>query len=375
VNGGALPVALDASPLRGGFTGVGRYVEQLLAHAPPDRVRYALLTNRPLVPPAAARLIPGPRLRPTLVWLQVAAPRLIAQSAAAVAHFTTGRAPLRSPVPVVLTVHDLTVLDHPEWYPARERLLVAPWLRASIRRAAAVIAVSEATAEDVRQRFPAVADRVHVIPEAAAPAFHRPVDPASVAAVRRRLGLGTRVWLHVGPPSDRKNTLRLVDAFARALPHVAPPRPRLVLAGSGGGRARDVARRVRALGLEADVRRIGYVAAADLPLLYASAEIVALPSLHEGFGLAAAEAMAVGAPILTGDRGGLPEVVGDASWRVDPTSTDDIAAGLVRLAGDAELRAALGERGRAQARRFDWQRAADRTADLYESVAAAAVRS
>jgi len=370
-----LRVAIDASPWRAGGGGMSRYVEQLVAHTSAAKVGWFLLTNRPgELPlwPENAALVRGPAVRPTVLWQLRTTPRIISALPADLAHYTTGRAPRSCSVPFVLTVHDLTPLDHPEWYPWRERLLVSRWLGGSIERAAAIIAVSESTRAAIARRFPGVADRVRVIHEAAAPIFHAPPDPVRIRALRARYGLGPRVWLHVGSLARRKNVPWLVEAYTACIRRGLAEPPQLVLAGGGGADELRVAARVRQLGLGGLVREIGRVPDTDLPDLYAAAELVALPSLHEGFGLAVVEAMASGAPVLTSRGGGLAEVAGDAAWMVDPTSVGDIAAGLYRLAEDPELRARLAAKGRAQARRFSWARAARETVAVYGAVARAA---
>lgn len=366
-------VAIDASPWRPGGTGMSRYVEQIIAHVPAEAVRWTVLTNRPeALPelPAHARLIRSLPIRPTLLWQLAVTPRRIDPAHVDLAHFATGRAPAACRVPSVLTVHDLTPVEHPEWYPWRERLLVARWLSAAIGRADVVIAVSAATADAIARRFPRQAGRIHVVHEAAAPIFHQPIGEERIRAVRRDFGLGPRLWLHVGSPTARKNLPRLLEAFAR----VAPARPEeqleLVLACGTGGSGGDGARvdaRIRALGLGGRVRQLGRVTDESLRALYAAAELVVLPSLHEGFGLAVIEAMACGAPVLTSHAGSLAEVAGDAAYVVDPCSVDAIAAGLARLADDAELRRQLAARGRVQAARFGWERAAAETVAVYRS--------
>ena len=365
-----LRVALDASALRAERTGVGRYVEQLVAHAPPA-VRYVTMSNRGSPPGAAAERAPVLLVRPTLAWLQLVVPALVAQSGARVAHFPTGRAPLFCRCPVVLTVHDLGVIESPGDQRARERLLAAPWLAAAIRRADAVVAVSEHTAAAVRRRYPAVADRVRVIHEAAAPTFHQPVPPEAVAALRDALGLGPRLWLHVGSIATRKNLAALVEAFAIARTRVPGPGPQLVLAGPAGDGLDDVRRTIRRLGLSGDVRLTGYLDEASLAALVHAAEFAIACGRHEGFGLPLLEAFAAGTPVVAARHGALPEIAGGAALLVDEPDAHGLARALIRLGGDPALRAELRARGLARAAAFGWKRAAASTGSLYHEVAVA----
>ena len=145
----------------------------------------------------------------------------------------------------------------------------------------------------------------------------------------------------------------------------------LVLVGPSGwhlgghGGLRDI---VDAAGLDGYVHYLGYVPTADLPGLLSLATVFAFPSLYEGFGLPAAEAMACGAPILTSRNTAMAEICGEAAHLVDPYSIDDIAAGLEQLLDDPEMRRCLGLRGQQQARLYSWARAAAETIAVYRQV-------
>jgi len=356
---------------------VGRYVELLLeglSSACDDGAAWAVLTNRPPrhhepLPARARWSSSGPPRRPTLAWLQLAAPAAIARAGAGSALMPTGRAPLRCPVPFVAVVHDLTLLDRPELYPARERWLAGLWLRASIRRAAAIACVSAATARDLERCLPATGRRVAVVHEAVAVGFRRPQPPERVARLRAELGLGPRVWLHVGELSHRKNLPRLVQAFGIARGRVGDPPPVLALAGPSGPAAGEVRRAVSDTGLQGAVHRLGWVEDDDLPALYAASELAVCASLHEGFGLPALEAMACGIPLVCSMQGGLAEVVGEAALAADPASTAAMAAALESLGSDDALRQRLGAAGRVRSAAFEPARMAERIEALCLDVA------
>jgi glycosyltransferase involved in cell wall biosynthesis len=128
---------------------------------------------------------------------------------------------------------------------------------------------------------------------------------------------------------------------------------------------------VRELGMQREVRFLGYVPDDELPAFYAGADVFALPSLYEGFGLPVIEAMACGTPVLTSSTGATAEVAGDAALLADPLSVNAIRDGLRRLLTNAELREDLRERGLARAARFSWTRAADETHEIYERASVA----
>jgi glycosyltransferase involved in cell wall biosynthesis len=178
------------------------------------------------------------------------------------------------------------------------------------------------------------------------------------------MGLPERFVLHVGTLEPRKNTERLVRAYAK----VAGGRDvALVLAGRKGWLYEPVLRAAEEANAQgARVVFVDYVYDDDLPLLYNMAEVFAYPSVYEGFGLPAAEAMACGTPTLVSQDGALSEVVGDAAVKVDAQSVNSIAEGLARLLDDADLRARLSEAGPGQAARFTWEEAARRVLGIYE---------
>lgn len=356
-----LRVAVETSALRRERTGVGRYVEQLLAHMAPEHVAWVRLSNRGA--DACGRI-----RRPTLAWLQVEVPRRLRRAPLDLAHFPTGRAPVCCPIPYVLTVHDVSVLTMGHLYPRREQVLVAPWLVAAARRAAAIIAVSRDTAHAVQGHLGPGLPPIHVIPEAAAPSFSARVPPETIRAVRGRHGIPERYWLHVGSITTRKNLPRLLAAFGAVRDRVGAPAPALILVGPRGNASGAVQRWIADAGLANAVRITGYVPEATLAALYAGAELVAIPSLHEGCGLPALEAMAAGRPVLSSGRGGLGEAPTGGSLHCDPESVAGIALGLATLGASPEIRVHLGAAGRAAAERYRWSDAAARTADVYASI-------
>jgi glycosyltransferase involved in cell wall biosynthesis len=187
-------------------------------------------------------------------------------------------------------------------------------------------------------------------------------------ALRRETGLPARFVLHVGTLEPRKNLVRLIEAYGEAVStgqlagEVA-----LVLAGRKGWVYEPIVEAARRVG-EAGAGRVlflDFVHDGQLPLLYNMATAFAYPSLYEGFGLPAAEAMACGTPTLASSDGALLEVVGDAAVVVDPLSVGSIAQGLARVVGDEELRARLRAEGPRRVARFTWQAAAEKVLDVY----------
>jgi glycosyltransferase involved in cell wall biosynthesis len=282
-------------------------------------------------------------------------------------HGVTGfELPPRGPWALVTTVHDLVPLRFPALVPARHRWAVRCLLGGALRRAARVIAVSEATRAELLARYRLPAARVAVVPEAAASQFTPPTAPA-VAAVRARYGLAHPYVLFVGFLEPKKNLGTLLEAVARLRRRGAWGGTELVIVGAPGWGA-DPAARAQALGLEGTVRLLGPVPDADLPALYAGALAFAFPSLWEGFGLPVLEAMASGAPVAASNRGALPEITAGAALLAEP-EPEAFAEALGELVGDAALRERLRSAGLARAAAFSWERTARETLAIYRTVA------
>jgi glycosyltransferase involved in cell wall biosynthesis len=250
---------------------------------------------------------------------------------------------------VVTTVHDLGFLHFPEAHTRFQNgyLRLSTWWAAMA--ADAVIAISAATAHDLRQFTGIVPQRVHIIAHGVSPRF---VPSAAHAQP------WSRYLLYVGTLQPRKNLIRLIEAFAQAVRH---PDTQLVIAGRAGWLSEPLMATAHRCGVADRVHLIGFVPDADLPALLATARAFVFPSLYEGFGMPVLEAMASGVPVITSNTSALPEVAGDAALLVDPTDVAAIAAAITRLDGDDGLHAAFVARGLAHAARFTWRRCAQAT--------------
>jgi glycosyltransferase involved in cell wall biosynthesis len=239
-------------------------------------------------------------------------------------------------------------------------LLNRPLVDVAARRADAIITVSESAKRDIVRLYGSQAERIHVVHEAAAPAFQPIRDPAVLERVRRRYDLAERFILYVGTIEPRKNLPKLIEGFASRrksgqLPH------QLVCAGPYGWLSRDIEDLIDRLQIEDAVRFTGYVPFDDLATLYSLAEMFVFPSLYEGFGLPVIEAMACGTPVVTSNGTSLPEVVADSAVLVDPEDVDSIAAGIQQMLSNPGLRERLRRSGLERAKCFTWERAATRT--------------
>jgi glycosyltransferase involved in cell wall biosynthesis len=324
-------VGLDVSPLDQTAAGTARYLAQLEQLSGVELVR--------LAHHGGGRAATAYR---DAVWYPLVLPRLAERSRVAVLHCPTFRAPLSPPAcSLVVTVHDLAVLRHPEtfnqWTRRYSRLCVPRVARA----ARLVIAVSEFTKRELVELLDTSEEKIRVVRNGVAEAFG-PDGPAET---------GDYV-LAVGTLEPRKNLDRLAEATRRL-------GVELRVAGSAGwGRVE--------LGGEG-VRVLGRVSDQALARLYRGARCLAFPSLYEGFGLPIVEAMASGTPVVTSRGGATEEVAGGAAVLVDPLDPASIAAGIEEA---AERREELVPAGLRRAREFDWEEAARRTADVYREAAA-----
>lgn len=266
-------------------------------------------------------------------------------------------APVGASCPVVITVHDL-IFDH---YPA---YMPRPWSRPyyrllmalSTRRARRIVTLSEATAGDLHETYGVSRRKIAVVPPAADPRLSQAVDVAEQRSVRQKFGLARPFVLSVGARRPHKNLARLVRAYAKVAAQVNHD---LVFAGPADDRLPDEARlEAQTLGLLDRIHFLGWLPESDLRALYGLADVVAVVSLVEGFGLPALEALSCGTPVLAADASSLPEVVGNAGVLVNPHDEDAIARALLELLHDADWRRRLSLAGRARATEFSWQKTA-----------------
>ncbi len=272
----------------------------------------------------------------------------------------------------VFTLHDLIFRLFPEYHLPLNHWFLRNAMPHFLRRADAIIAVSECTRSDAIRFYNVPPDKITVIYEGVNPALAPVADPDCIAAARAKYAHNLPFLFFVSTIEPRKNIPALVDAVrllrGRGLPH------RLLISGRKGWLYQGVFDHVRQTGMESEVDFLDYVPDADLPALFAACDAFVFPSFYEGFGLPPLEAMACGAPVVCSNTSSLPEVVGHAALLIDPREPGEIADAVERIVGDAGLRAELKNRGLAQAAKFSWERAARETAALYRRVGATRAR-
>jgi glycosyltransferase involved in cell wall biosynthesis len=355
-------------------SGLGRYLARLLDHLPragPEH-EFIVFSNARELPAQLLRrgtMLPTGRGPARAFWERFLLARAARQAGVGVMLSPAFSAPKGLKVPLVVVIHDLHAFFHPEDYISglRWRNLRANVLR-SARQAALLISDSKATKRQVVEGLGVPAERVRAIHLGEPPEdYFREREPAEVSAALARHGVARPYVLWVGTLEPRKNLPRLIEAFGLLVKRGLPQR--LVLAGRPGWGLGPIREAIRRSSEPGRIRCCGFVAEADLPLLYRGASLFVLPSRFEGFGLPLLEAFACGAPVVAADAGAVPEVAGEAAVLVSPEEAGSLAAAMERVLSDEELAASLREKGRARLRLFSWEKTARQTVAALEEAA------
>jgi len=378
-----MKICIDARWIGAKIAGIGRYTVYLLRYLAEldGENRYLALFHDPAVRDAVCaelglsgrerwevRTVPYGVFSPRG---QLLLPRLLRREGVDLFHSTNFMAPLlRFGGKLVLTVHDIIPLKHPEFAPRSKKSRAYPiyrWLmRRLVARADLISADSEYSRRDIVEFLGAPPGKVRTIYLGVDPKY-RPLPPTVRDEVRRKFGVRERLALFAGRADPYKNLITLVKA-AELLNRKGGPRCTVVVAGAEDPRYPEVGDYVRSAGMEKDVIFAGSQDEEALIGLYNAADVLVLPSLYEGFGLPPLEAMACGTPVICSDRTSLPEVVGDAGILLDPLDTRALASAMERVFTDAALRDRMSRAGLERAKLFPWRRTAEETLAAYREL-------
>ncbi|HEX4244626.1 MAG TPA: glycosyltransferase family 1 protein, partial [Acidimicrobiales bacterium] len=385
-----LALTLDVSAVPADPVGAGQYTMHLAsALAARADVDVTLIGRRgdrvrwPETAPGAPVVATAPQVRPLrLAWEQLALPGLLRRLDPSVHHGPHYTMPERSSVPMVVTVHDLSFFEDPQWHDRTKVVLFKRAIRVAARRAAAVVCPSRATAVELDRwcRVDATVFVAHhgVDAQRFAPEEPEPgADAAALGRIDARLGDGRPYLVFVGTLEPRKDVPSLIHAFDGIADR--HPDALLVLAGGNGWGAGAVDQALAAVSADRRVVRTGYVADAVIPALLRSAVAAVYPARYEGFGLPALEALSCGTPLITTSGTAMEEVAGDAATLVTPGDRSELAEAL-----DAALGRGAGAPGEHARRRrvgleiaaaHTWERSADRHVEAYRYAHGAPRRS
>ena len=278
-------------------------------------------------------------------------------------------APLGCPVPVVVSVHDVSFLEHPEFFSWSRQLQLRCTVERTVRSAARVLTPSEFSREAVIRRYRLHPDRVVAIPYAVSPVFRPIARETARESVRARFGIPEPFVLMVSDVQIRKNQVGLVRAFAAML-RAHPDFPHhLVLVGQQTAYAAKVRAAAESEGIGPRVHFTGFVSDDELLQLYGACDLFAFPSFYEGFGIPILEAMACGRAVACSRTSAMLEVADGAALVFDPASTEAVARAMSDLLLDAGLRTRMERLGLQRATQFSWEQSARKTLDVYYDVA------
>ncbi len=350
--------------------GIGRYATELVPRLAVqaadslslfyfDFLRQAAAPHAPNAEIRTARWCPGRVVEKA--WLMFGWPPFNFFSGQAdVFHFPNFLLPPLSRGRSVVTIHDTAFLRMPETVETRNLHFLRTRIAETIRRADAIIAVSDFTASEIKELLHADPAKVHAIHSGISPDFRAPPDDV-IATISRRRGLDRPYILTVGTLEPRKNIPFLIDVFEK-MPDFDGL---LVIAGSPGWKYGPILDRIKTSTRATDIRHVEHLSDDELRAVYAGADLFMFPSLYEGFGFPPLEAMACGTPVLASAGGALREVLGDGAVIMEEYDAESWAARAVGALRNAEL----AEAGRRLVSRYTWEETARKTWQVYETVA------
>lgn len=372
-------IGLDGIPLTEPKTGVGHYTFELavaMARVSPDsnfeivypsNLQPVTVADQALTLPSnleIKRVRVGPVGR---YWWSAGLPRYVRRNGIELFHGTNYDVPPWRQCATVLTIHDLSLLIHPETHEKRRVSRSRRRLPLMARAANAIIVPTESVRAEVCEHLEILPQKVFAVPEAARECF-TPMEMKATEPVRQRLGIGDNFLLTVGTLEPRKNLVTLVNAFRE----IATDQPtlQLVIAGSRGWLSEPL---FEAIGKSPAQERIvltEYLDDNELRALYSSCSAFVYPSIYEGFGLPPLEAMACGAPVIASHIPALEETTGGAAVLFEPNDVNSLASAIVDLLQSSELRSRFSALGRVRASEFTWEQTARLTLEVYEKAKA-----
>lgn len=305
-------------------------------------------------------------------WEQITLPKVIKQERLDLLHCTCNTGPVFSPVPMMLTLHDIIYLENLNFKGSSYqnfgniyRRIVVPKV---VEKCEFIITVSEFEKKLIRERLEVPEEKVKVIYNGISRQFFADIDSETITSFRQLHELPSEFMLFLGNKAPKKNTVNVVKAYTMYCRMSKNPLPLVVLDIERQQMAR-VLRDLKSSWCLKNFHFPGYIQPAEMPLMYNAASIFLYPSLRESFGMPILEAMACKTPVITSNTSSMPEVAGDAALYVDPFSVEDIAKGIKLMCDNEQLRNNLVLKGQQRAKQFPWSAAATKVLELYNRIA------
>lgn len=277
-------------------------------------------------------------------------------------------APLCCPCDFVVTIHDISFELFPEFYTKVGKMWRSVLIPFTARRAKKILTVSESSKRDLIDYYGIPEEKIVITYDAVDPDIFRQIqDREELNRLRNRYSLPESFIFSVGRLEPRKNMVRLIRAYA-SLRKEQKIKHKLVIGGKKDFLYSEIFKAVESLGLEKDVIFTGFIPSEDLALFHNAADLFVYPSIFEGFGLGALEAMSCGTPVVASNTSSIPEVIGDAGLLFDPCDVEEIAKAIYEVISDEELKIRLGRKGLERAKLFSWEETARKTLKVYEEV-------
>jgi glycosyltransferase involved in cell wall biosynthesis len=367
-------VGLMGRSVRPGATGIGRHTANLIRELgkllPKGKLTVFLTQDAPRLWNDDVQEVRAPWPTPNeyarAFWEQTVVPQQVMNLGVDIYHSPNYILPLRDMhCPSIVTVHDLSFRRR-ALHRLKSHLYLSIMTGLALRRAQAVVAVSEYTKRMIETNYPRVLGRVEAIYGGITPTLSKPTAE-EVRDFRQRESLETPYVLFVGTLEPRKNLVRLVHAFEKAIQRTDLPH-QLILLGPRGWKTRSLDLAIANSPYRSRIRCPGYVSDNDLSCWYVSADLFIYPSIEEGFGLPVLEAMSLGVPVITSNRSSLPELAGNAALTIDPFDLEALSEAIIEMLTDMSLAENLRAVGKQRAKQFSWEKTARKHLWLYERV-------
>lgn len=367
-----MKIGIDARKIRD--FGIGTHIENLIRYIPEfdtenEYIIFHYPEDRACVPQTSPniRLVPDTSPKYSIREL-VVLPLKMWQQRLDLFHATHYTLPPLRPCKGIVTIHDVIHLRFPEYLPHPAAYYYAKGMMwAAAKSARKIITVSECSKQDIVQYLGVPEEKIEVIYNGIDVERKTPGVSGDSGSLENRFGISRKYILYLGNFLPHKNHEMLVKAYSllkrqQKIPHC------LVLVGKNEKMRQQLEALIAEEKLEDDVILTGFVESEWLPALYAHADLFVYPSIYEGFGLQALEAMAYHIPVAISNVAALPEIAGDAAIQFDPKSIESMADAIYQALTDQGLRASLIEKGKQRLKHFSWQEMARKTVEIYQHV-------